>query len=173
MHTAKLQIRVAGNCRNSCSGFTLVELMAAAVAASILAITAGTMLFQAYNSWTSNHNAINLHRDGSYAINLITRAVRNGSSSNIVRAVNNNLILSNVKMNNSAAPATVRFYRRRTDLIYDPDTSKSGDENTLIKNGIKFFGVYTNTAPGTIRVRMRIQHDEESLILDSISAFRN
>ena len=54
------------------SGFSLVELMAGALAASVLAITAGTMVFHAYNGWTENSNAVNLHLESHIHIAAAT-----------------------------------------------------------------------------------------------------
>ena len=39
-------------------GYSLIELLAAAVAASVLALTAGTILFHAYDAWDENHAAV-------------------------------------------------------------------------------------------------------------------
>jgi len=158
------------------SGFSLVEVLAALMAASILALTAGIMLFHAYDAWTENHDAVNLQRDGRNAMDLITRAIRNVASSNVVAAVNNNLVLSNVVLNNQGVANTVQFRRIGRNLIYDPDMNTGGDSVLLIDDGVFRFNIDTTPPtppPGTIRIILRLARGNETIRFDTITRFRN
>jgi prepilin-type N-terminal cleavage/methylation domain-containing protein len=152
-------------------GFSLVELLAAMLAASILAITAGTMLFHAYSAWNDNHNAVNVHRDGRNAMDMMTRAIRAASASNVVTAVNRDLVLSGVALYDQATTNTVRFRRSGTDLIYDPDTGVNGNNVVLIAGGVLRFNV--DSTASAITIRLDLDRDGEAMRLDSVTAFRN
>jgi Tfp pilus assembly protein PilW len=152
--------------KKSKQGYSLVELLAAALAASVLALTAGTMLFHAYDAWDENHDAVNVHRDGRHAMDMMTRAVRAASVARVVTAVNNNLVIAN-----EAGTSSVRFRRDGQDLIYDPDTGVDGDETTLVADGIRRFNVSASATAVTVRVDL--DREGETMRLDSVMAFRN
>ena len=159
--------------KTQCRGFSLVELLAAMLAASILAITAGTMLFHAYSAWNDNHNAVNVHRDGRNAMDMMTRAIRAASVSNVVTAVNNDLILSGVALYDEALTNTVRFSRSGRNLIYDPDTGSNGDDVMLVADGVRRFNVSLSDTATSIEIRLDLERDGETMRLDSVTAFRN
>lgn len=148
-------------------GFSLVELMAGMLAASVLALTIGTMLFHAYDAWDDNHAAVNLHRDGQHAMDLMTRAIRNAAVTNIVTAVNNNLVIQDV-----ATGQTVRFWRAARRLQYDPDIGAGGDTVVLVEapDAVLFLVTPTATAIG---IRLDLERGDERIRLDSVVAFRN
>ncbi len=148
-------------------GYSLVELMAGMLAATVLALTIGTMLFHAYDAWDENHAAVNLHRDGQNAMDLMTRAIRNAAVTNIVTAVNNNLVVQDV-----AAGRTVRFWRAGRRLQYDPDIGTGGDTVELIEapDVVRFLVTPTATAIG---IRLDLERGEERIRLDSVVAYRN
>ena len=152
--------------KKSKQGYSLVELLAAALAASVLALTAGTMLFHAYDAWDENHDAVNVHRDGRHAMDMMTRAVRAASAERIIAAVNNDLMIAN-----EAGTSSVRFRRDGQDLIYDPDTEVDGDDITLVADGISRFNVSASATAVTVRVDL--DREGETMRLDSVMAFRN
>ena len=154
------------SCKKSKQGYSLVELMAGALSASVLALTAGTMLFHAYDAWDENHAAVNVHRDGHHAIDMITRAVRAASVTRVVTAVNDNLVIAN-----EAGTSAVRFRRVGQDLIYDPDTGVNGDEIMLVEDGIRRFNV--SSSASAVSVRLDLDREGEAMRLDSVMAFRN
>lgn len=62
------------------SGFTLVELMVGLIAASILAVTAGLMLAQAYQGWIRAMAVADMERDAAVALHTLDVAVRGASN---------------------------------------------------------------------------------------------
>ena len=152
-------------CLNSKRGYSLIELLAAALAASVLALTAGIMIFQSYGAWEDNHAAVNVHRDARHAMDMLTRAVRAASPSQIVTAENDNLVIDN-----AVGAGATRFWRDERKLMYDPDTAVSGDDE-LVKDAITTFTV-SSTATA-ITIQLRLDRDGEALLLDSVTAFRN
>ena len=61
-------------------GFTLLELMMASVAATIVVVAAGTILFVGHTSWNKAWTKANLQRDASYAMLRMSRLIRAGAS---------------------------------------------------------------------------------------------
>jgi len=148
-------------------GYSLVELLAGMLAASILALTLGTMLFHAYDAWDDNHDAVNLHRDGRNAMDLITRAIRDASMARVTTAENNNLVIQN-----EAGTSSVRFWRTGRSLLYDPDTGAGGDEIVLVEaRDAARFNVTMTAADVTIR--LDLERGDETIRFDSTVAFRN
>jgi type II secretory pathway pseudopilin PulG len=149
--------------RNNHSGYSLIELLAGVLAASVLALTAGTMVFHAYNGWNDNHTAVNLHRDARHAMDMLTRQSRDAHSADMTLATQSNLILQN-----SDGVTVGRFYQVDRNLIYDPP---NGDEMTLIADGV---GVFTATpSADTVVIQLQLDRDEENIRLESVVGFRN
>ncbi len=119
------------------AGFTVVELLATAVAAAILAIAMGSVLYFVYAAMRRSNESINLQRDMGYALDLLQRTAQSASPSEVTVASSSVIFATN-----SFRPKRCRFYDNRTgDLIYDPDMSASGDEQTLINDRLVSFQV--------------------------------
>ena len=67
-------------------GFTLVELVAGMATASVLALTAGTILQIGYTGWIRNRAAIDVQRDGTVVMDLLSRTIRQASATNVTVA---------------------------------------------------------------------------------------
>ena len=65
-------------------GFTLVELMVAVLAGSIVLIGAGYMLVSGQIFWNKAWQKANLQRDASYAMQRISRSLKAGSSAEML-----------------------------------------------------------------------------------------
>jgi Tfp pilus assembly protein PilW len=136
------------NARSRRSAFTLVELLAAMVAAAMLVLTAGLMLFYAATAMRRDRDGADMQQDGCVALALIARSVRGATSTNLdVRPADLRI----------AAPSnrTLRVFAQGRDLIYDPGTLVPGSENTLIRGHLVSFAV-TN-AGGRVRVTLTME----------------
>jgi Tfp pilus assembly protein PilW len=152
-------------------GYSLVELLLGILAAAILALTAGTMLFHAYDAWDDNHAAVNLHRDGRNAMDLITRAIRLAAEDDVVAAPDS-LTISNIRISNAAGLSTVRFSTSGRDLLFDPDTSVAGNDVTLIAAATDTFVVDLSVS-GAIGIELGLARDDERIQFEALAAFRN
>lgn len=65
------------------SGFTLIELMMAALAFSILALATGSMLVFGWQGWKKMNDSVDMQRDASLAMYIIAREVRKSTIANI------------------------------------------------------------------------------------------
>lgn len=151
--------------QQSSHGYTVVELLVGFLAGAVIAITAGTMLFYAYLAWARHNSAVELQRDGSIAIDMITRKVRELSETNITVSTSPG-VMTITSMN-----GTSRFSETGNDLVWDPDTSTSGDDYTVISGNLTEF-TPTKTAAG-ITVILTLQNSDESMTINSVVAFRN
>jgi len=116
-------------------GFTVVELLATAAAAAILAIALGSVLYFVYAAMRRSNEALNLQRDMGYALDLLQRTGQSASPSEVTVASGSVIFGTNM-----FRPKRCRFYDNRTgDLIYDPNLSVSGDEQTLINDRLVSF----------------------------------
>jgi hypothetical protein len=65
-------------------GLTIVELMVGMVAASVLALTVGAIMYYSYRGWASVQSVGNMERDGALAMQAVAKEVRGAASSNVV-----------------------------------------------------------------------------------------
>jgi Tfp pilus assembly protein PilW len=159
-------------CNRMNSGFTSVELMVGAVAASILALTAGMMVYQAYDAWDESHAAVNLHREGMIASDLMRRAIRMASESDVTTTASS-LTISNIRLyNNSVADSTVSFSVDDRDLVFDPDTGSNNDEIRFAEGATEAF-VVDSSLSGSIGITLQLLQGDENITFESQTAFRN
>ena len=150
------------------AGFTMVELMVALVAASFLAIIAGTTLVYSHLGWRRNNAAMELQRDATLAMYRLSRAVRGASANDVTTPL----------AGQSAERLTIQTTEFRVDgdhLLYDPDTGIGGDEVVIVDGRLKTFTV-TNLSTGigvSIVLELQNENSDEIAITSAITAFRN
>ncbi len=66
------------------SGFTIVEMMVALLAGVVLALTVGAMIVFAYMAWAHNSDAVKVQGDGSVAMIVISREIRESGINDIL-----------------------------------------------------------------------------------------
>ena len=65
--------------KNSKLGFTLVELMVAALAFSILALAVGSMLVFGWQGWKRSNDLVEMQRDATLTMMMISKEIRNAT----------------------------------------------------------------------------------------------
>ncbi len=150
------------------AGFTMVELLVALVAASILAITAGITLVYGYSAWCRNNVAVELQREATLAMYRLSLAIRGASTTDVTTPL----------AGQSAEQLTIRSTEFRVNekhLLYDPNTGIDGDEVVIVDGRLKTFTV-TNLSTGTgVSIVLDLQNEtgDEIAITSAIIAFRN
>jgi len=150
------------------AGFTMVELLVALAAASILAITAGITLVYGYSGWCRNNAAVELQREATLAMYRLSRAVRGASATDVTTPL----------AGQSAEQLTIQSTEFRVNeehLLYDPNTGIDGDEVVIIDGRLKTFTV-TNLSTGTgvsIILELQNENSDEIAITSAIITFRN
>lgn len=110
-------------------GLTLVELMVAIVAASIVILTVAVILIAAFRSWRINNAYVDMRRDAALAIYLISRDIREATLADVATPANQ-LVLPTVTYTKTAGGALI-----------------STDFGTIILRNVTRFNARTN-GPG-------------------------
>jgi prepilin-type N-terminal cleavage/methylation domain-containing protein len=78
-----IEIEVMKKIDPSKQGFTLIEVMMAAVAFALLVVAVGSMLVFGYMGWRRNNDLVNMQRDASLTMMMISKEIRNASPDEI------------------------------------------------------------------------------------------
>ena len=141
------------------AGFTAVELLVAAVAAGVLALTVGSVLVYGYMNWERTAGVVDMQRDLSFAVSMISGAVRQAAPAS-VSCTGSQLDVG-----------TNSYYRSGNDLIYDPDTGTSGNEVCLVAGTVCTF-TPTLRPDGGVSVTLSLRQEDESHTVNTTIAFR-
>ena len=142
------------------SGFTLLELLVAMLAAAVLALTAAVMLVYAYRAWQANGDAVLAQQEGTLAVDMLSRSLREAAAVDVV------ILPGRVNI----GPAS--FYAIGADLVYDPETGAGGDEMTVIDGRLTAFAVSTLPAGGAA-IEFQFKDEENVTKVAAVAAFRN
>ncbi len=151
------------------AGFTLVELIIALAAASILAITAGITVVYGYSGWRRNNAAVELQRDATLAMYRMSRAIREASAADVTTPLAG---LSAEQL--TIQPTEFRVNVNGDCLLYDPNAGTDGDEVVIVDGRLETFTV-TNLATGTgvsITLELQNENGDEITITNATTAFR-
>jgi len=127
-------------------GFSYVEVLAAVVAASILALTAGIILVYATRNWQNLGSALTLQRDEQIAMDLLMRLTRAGTNLTFTSSPPRYTV-------QRANHATEAIYSTNNGLYYDPNTNTPNDQVQLINGtlwGPQFSVTFSNNAARNI-----------------------
>ncbi|MFC1708751.1 PilW family protein [Candidatus Omnitrophota bacterium] len=149
------------------SGFSLVELMVCIVISAILALTLGTMLYYIFVAWRNNSDQVEIQRDATFSMDMLSRKIRPASFSQISLPDSTTLNI-----------ASESFYlvagTNANSLYYDPDTSVSSDEIELIRDRVTALEFINNSPLRSITINMGLTQGRESLALDETTiGYRN
>lgn len=70
--------------KNAKLGFTLVELMMASLAFSMLALAVGSMLVFGWQGWKRSNDVVGMQRDATLAMMMISKEIRNATYDQII-----------------------------------------------------------------------------------------
>ena len=139
-------------CHRRC-GFSLVELLVALTAASILALTMGAMMWAATLSWKRTGQSLELQRDMRASMDVITRMVR--SATNMLFSTG----LVYTAQFSDRSPQSVYVATNR--LYYDPNTSVANNEVRLTAGQVSQFAMQFTGR--TAIVTLRLQNNDDAI----------
>src|SRR4030042_31263 len=99
--------------------FTLVELCMGMILTAIFCLTAGTFLYYVVMISLREQVKVNVQRDATHALDMFDRTIHEASDTQITVS-GSTLTVSHES-----------FYLNASQIMYDPDTSASGDETAL------------------------------------------
>jgi len=144
------------------NGFTVVEIMVALVIGSVIMMVAGTLLYQSYVHWADNVVDVDLQRDATFAMDLMARAVRQSTSSQVT-----------VAGGGEALTAGITSFVLNGDgdtIIYTPDTTDPNPIN-LATDRVNTLSFTLNA--DTVDIQFVLQDGARSMTVNSEIAFRN
>lgn len=150
------------------NGFTLVELMVGMLAASVLAITIGSMLFYAYMGWRATRAVSEMERDGSLAMHTMSRVIRGAALRDIKfkSFPYDKVVISNV--NNSVEQS---FYSSGSSLIY----TNRPDGMTLVQDLVTGFVCVQGSSTNQVKVELYLFEPtaKASMVMTKVITLRN
>lgn len=143
-------------------GFTIVELMVAALISSIMAITVGSMLYYSYLAWSRNRDTVEMQRDATISMDMIARAIRPAYGAD-VQASGSTLTVGSKS-----------FYVNSGNLWYDPDTDPaiSGDEVEIVYGKVNSLSFVEDTTLHTVSVDMVLQNKVDTITVSAVIGYR-
>jgi prepilin-type N-terminal cleavage/methylation domain-containing protein len=153
----------SARCLRRLRGFTLVEVLVAIVAASILVLTGGAMLYFSYLGWQRDTNAVDMQQDGSAAMLAITRYVR--------AAQPGGLTAGGGVLTITTSNATVRISKSGSQLIFDPNTGVGGNELALVPSRVVSFTPVAMT--NRVGVTLILQDGDITAVFTNTASPRN
>ncbi len=144
--------------------FTIIELIVAIAVSSIIALTAGAMVYFSFSSWQRNVVSVELQRDYTFAMNMFSSVIRPARAGQIkIEDSDSTLIVGDRS-----------FYVDSEDTLwYDPDITVSNDENAIIRNKVTQLSFVKNESSGLVEVSMTLEDEEKSLTSDFSIGYRN
>lgn len=133
------------------------------LAATVLALTAGNLLFYGFRGWSQDVAAIDGQRDAGFAIDLMNRALRNAAATNVT------VLSSEVRVLDGSVEKS--FAAAADRLVYDPDTSVNGDEMVVISSGLQSMQPVLQT--NAVDVVLRLAGWPATMEFATHVAFRN
>lgn len=147
-------------------GFTLVEVLAAIVAGSLLILSVGIMLKYGYLGWIRNSTNVEMQCEGATVMRTVSRYVREAQDSGITATTGT---LTIVPTNSTG---TKQFsLTSSSNLVFDSNTAVSGNDMILIKGRATSF--ITRKINGVVQVVLTIRQDTENVSFTNSVYFRN
>lgn len=132
-------------------GFSLVELLVALTAASILALTMGAMMWSATLSWKRTGQSVELQRDMRASMDVITRMARSATNMQFSTG------LVYTAQFSDRSPMSVYVATNR--LYFDPNTTVANNEVRLSSGQVNRFAVQFTGRTAIVTLSLRNSDD--------------
>jgi hypothetical protein len=135
------------------NGLSLIELLVAIVASSIVILTVAMILIMAFRSWRINNAYVELRRDASLAVYLISRDIRESDVDDVMTATDGELELDD------HPPA------RNNGVTYEKvgDTLTRTGFGTIIPRGVQAFSNQYSGADDGVYVTLGLANDSVAI----------
>jgi prepilin-type N-terminal cleavage/methylation domain-containing protein len=153
--------------RKNRNGFTLLELLAGLTAASMIALTAGLILFYAYRALRQDQDLVQMQQDGSTALFMLARAARDATNVDLSHSEQLDIQTTNgVTRSLYVDPGTRRLYF--TLDVNDPNAAIAATTWPVVTAGF----TYSNVTDG-VGVHLVLQGSDGPMVHDTIIHLRN
>jgi hypothetical protein len=147
-------------------GITLVELLMVIVITMIVFLSIGSGLYAGHKCWNEAWEKVNLHRDASYAMNIISRPIKGATSVTVSEDDDSVLTIDS-------------FGGGRTTFSMEPDTpeTKKLQRQFAEANPHKIIGNVEDLVfivdGNRVRIFIRLKQEDIEVALDSTVMMRN
>jgi hypothetical protein len=131
------------------NGLSLIELLVAIVASSIVILTVAMILIMAFRSWRINNAYVELRRDASLAVYLISRDIREATLADVATPTDQ-LVLPTVTYTKTAGGALT-----------------STDFGTIIRTNVNFFISATNSAGDGVYITLGLTNNSVGVAINN------
>ncbi len=145
-------------------GFTLVELMIAMTAGTILVLVAGMVLVVGQTSWNNAWKRVNLQRDASYAMLVMNRSIRAATSAAV--DANGGTALTTYGTGNK-----VKFSRMAG--THNLQCQIEAQPQTLISDKVDYLHFDVNEPRHTVTINLGLKKDDAQTYFESTVMMRN
>lgn len=123
------------------SGFTLVEMLVAMMAAAVLVLVMGSMLWYGFLGLKRTQNAVALQRDMRASMTALAQMTHSATGMSFAAGVY-------LAQYSNRPPASV--YSASSNLFFDPNTTAAGDAMQLAYGTLRTFNVTVVTNLATV-----------------------
>ena len=145
------------------TGFSLVELLMAVAAGSILAVVMCSMLVSTVRTWKQTGSSLELQRDMRASMLTLAQMTHAATSTTFTGGTTYTARYSD------KSPASL--YASTNSLFYDPNTAASGDTVLLAQNNVNQFAVTITNR--TVTIVLRLQNSSDAISNRVVLARRN
>ena len=141
-------------------GFTIVELLIGVASASILALTAGAILVNAYQGWVRSLAMADMERDAAVAVHVIALAVR-GASNAVPGEVGTDKLKVVIPPNSIVRAFSVQTSGGQRSLVYNPNWP-NGASMVLVNGRLGTF--QASVTAGVVRVTISLSGIDQNSV---------
>ncbi len=144
------------------AGFSIPELLAAMIAASVLLLLVGSLLYSSSGGWGHSLQVVQLRRDADATMGLLAHQIRTTSASHIAVSPDTNTLW----ITNALTGTWATFLVTNQTLYFRPN--EGGGEITLVREHLATFeAVPTN---GMVTIHLRLTNDSD--VADVFAAYK-
>lgn len=147
-------------------GFTLVELIMAITAGTIVVLAAGMVVLLGQSSWNDAWKKVNLQRDASYAMLRMTRSVQAAADANVPSAFGGRALY----IPNQSNPSIIYSYVQATSNL---QCQVGGQSETLINGKVGNLQFDVNDVSNTVTINLILVDDNVQTNFVSTVMMRN
>lgn len=151
--------------RRARAGFTLPEVLAASLSASVLAIAAGSILYFSYAALRRNNERITLQRDATLVHDMISRVGQAAAPGEVILASESVTFATNW-----GRPTRVRFVKVGSNLLYYANAD-GGPAQTIVAGRMTAFNVEADGS--RLLLRLALTGAGETLVYSNSITMRN
>ena len=150
-------------------GFTLIEFMAAISVGTVLSLTAGLMLYYSSLTWNNNSVFVELQRDGTFIMDMLSRKIRPVTVADIDVPDPTRQLMPSIRVGNES----FYFDQDTNSIYYDPDITVFGDEVVIVDETVMVLTFTNDAIIQSADINIVLQDEDKIITIDSAVLYRN